>query len=104
MIHSAAAGGRVSGALMRRQSSPANSASNWASFKAIIPSLIAGQMKAASFSRYRSRHRETPAQISIKAEISGQDVKWKVGASRRLRLKISRQQIAAYVSARLSEE
>ena len=28
---------------------------------------------------HHSRHRETHAPISIKAEISGQDIKWKVG-------------------------
>ena len=41
MIHSAAAGGRVSSTLMRRQSRPANSALNWAWFSAITPPLIA---------------------------------------------------------------
>lgn len=51
LIHSAAAGGRAFSALTLRQSSLANSASNWAWFSAITPSLIAGQVKVASSSR-----------------------------------------------------
>ena len=51
LIHSAAAGGRASNALTLRQSRPANSASNWARFSAITPSLIAGQVKVASSNR-----------------------------------------------------
>ena len=51
LIHSAAAGGRASSALTWRQSSPANSASNWAWFSAITPSLIAGQVNVASSRR-----------------------------------------------------
>lgn len=50
LIHSAAAGGRVSNDFILRQSRPANRASNWAWFSAIIPALIAGQVKVASSS------------------------------------------------------
>jgi len=51
LIHSVADGGRVPSALTRRQSSPANSASNWAWFRPILPSVMAGQVKVASSSR-----------------------------------------------------
>ena len=42
LIHSAAVGGRADKALTFRQSNPENSASNWAWFSAIKPSLMAG--------------------------------------------------------------
>ena len=49
--HSATAGRRASRDRTRRQSSPANSASNWARFSVIAPSRMAGQVKLFSSSR-----------------------------------------------------
>jgi len=62
VIHSAAAGGRVSSAFTLRQSSPANSASNCAWFSAIIPSLIAGHVKVVSSSRLYAMTKPVPSQ------------------------------------------
>ena len=51
LIHSAAAGRRISRAFTLRQSRPANRASNCARFKVITPSRTAGQVKELSSSR-----------------------------------------------------
>lgn len=51
LIHSTAAGGRVSSAFTLHQSSPEKSASNWAWFNDIIPFVTAGQVKVVSSSR-----------------------------------------------------
>tara|TARA_R110002111_G_C5965780_1_gene369881 strand:- start:12 stop:221 length:210 start_codon:yes stop_codon:yes gene_type:complete len=48
LIHSAAVGGRTDKALTLRQSKPEKSASNWAWFSDIRPSLIAGHVKVCS--------------------------------------------------------
>ena len=49
--HSASAGRRADSARTRRQSRPANSASNWAWLSDITPSRMAGQTKRCSSSR-----------------------------------------------------
>ena len=49
--HSTISGARASMARTRRQSSPENSASNWAWFSVIRPSRIAGQVNLCSSSR-----------------------------------------------------
>ena len=62
MSHSAAAGAAVSKGRTRRQSKPANSASNWAGSSRITPFLIAGQVKLLSSSRLYAITNPLPSQ------------------------------------------
>lgn len=62
LVHSAVAGGRTSSTFTRRQSSPTNSASNRAWFSAMIPSVMAGQVKLASSSLLQAITKPVPSQ------------------------------------------